>query len=317
MTAISEDNFQSQGVTAADPSRTDHERSRTVFVVHGRNESARKALYIFLRSIGLAPIEWPQALAMTGQASPYIGDVLDVALNTAQAVVVLLTPDEIASLRPEYADGEGDPEVTPAAQSRPNVLFEAGLALGRAPDRTVIAELGTVRRFSDIAGRHVVRLSNSVASRQQLALRLQTAGCSVDLTGTDWHTAGDFSAPPPLMVRANTSHPASFPQPSQAVPRQLAVQSSNLITLANITVIDTGRRGRYEIHGEATNNDAREHSVSLKGTFYDAERKIIGSGSGHVSQVASGQTKAFSFKSDGDVTSHASANVQVDHIYGR
>jgi hypothetical protein len=47
-----------------------------------------------------------------------------------------------------------------------------------------------------VAGRHAVRLSNSVPSRQALAQRLRTAGCDVDLTGTDWHTVGDFTAPP-------------------------------------------------------------------------------------------------------------------------
>ena len=35
------------------------------------------------------------------------------------------------------------------------------------------------------------------AQRQELANRLNTAGCDVVLTGTDWHTAGDFTAPSP------------------------------------------------------------------------------------------------------------------------
>ena len=173
------------------------EPARKVFVVHGRNDAARFAIFAFLRSIGLSPIEWSQALASTGKASPYIGEVLDSALAAAQAVVVLLTPDELVSLRAEYADGTDDPEARVSVQARPNVLFEAGLALGRAPDRVVLVELGRIRHFSDMAGRHTVRLSNSVASRQELASRLRTAGCAVDLTGTDWHTTGDFTAPPP------------------------------------------------------------------------------------------------------------------------
>lgn len=171
------------------------ERSRRVFVVHGRNSAARFALFAFLRSIGLAPIEWSQALAATGKASPYIGEAVDAALATAQAVVVLWTPDEIVALRPEYADGEDDPETRPALQARPNVIFEAGLAIGRAPDRVVLVELGRVRHFTDVAGRNTISLRNSVASRQELAAHLRTVGCAVDLSGTDWHTAGDFSAP--------------------------------------------------------------------------------------------------------------------------
>jgi predicted nucleotide-binding protein len=172
------------------------ERSRRVFVVHGRNSAARFAIFAFLRSIGLAPIEWSQALAATGKASPYIGEAVDAALATAQAVVVLWTPDEIVALRPEYADGEDDPETRPALQARPNVIFEAGLAIGRAPDRVVLVELGRVRHFADMAGRDTISLRNSLASRQELAAHLRTVGCAVDLSGTDWHTAGDFSAPP-------------------------------------------------------------------------------------------------------------------------
>jgi predicted nucleotide-binding protein len=51
--------------------------ARKVFVIHGRNEPARRGLFDFLRALGLEPIEWSQAIAMTGQGSPYIGDVLD------------------------------------------------------------------------------------------------------------------------------------------------------------------------------------------------------------------------------------------------
>lgn len=38
---------------------------RKVFVIHGRNESARKGLFDFLRSIGLDPIEWSEAIRLT------------------------------------------------------------------------------------------------------------------------------------------------------------------------------------------------------------------------------------------------------------
>jgi predicted nucleotide-binding protein len=166
---------------------------RSVFVVHGRNGALRKSMFDFLRSIDLSPIEWTDAIAMTGSGSPYIGDVLDAAFDHAQAVVVLMTPDEVAYLQPQYGSGEGDPETSPSAQARPNVLFEAGMALGRDATRTVLVEVGQVRPFSDIAGRHAIRLTNAASSRQALALRLQTAGCDVSLTGTDWHTSGDFT----------------------------------------------------------------------------------------------------------------------------
>ncbi|WP_326832806.1 nucleotide-binding protein [Arthrobacter cryoconiti] len=165
--------------------------------MHGRNEPLRKAMFDFLRSVNLSPMEWTTAVELTGEGSPYIGQVLDVAFDHATAVVVLMTPDEVAYLQPRYGHGENDVETQPAPQARPNVLFEAGMALGRDAKRTVLVEIGEVRPFSDVAGRHAIRLSNAPASRQALANRLRTAGCSVDLNGTDWHTTGDFTAPLP------------------------------------------------------------------------------------------------------------------------
>lgn len=173
------------------------EQARRVFVVHGRNDAARKAMFDFLRALGLQPIEWLQAINWTGQATPYIGQVLDTAFDRAQAIVVLMTPDEVAYLRTEYSDGSSDTETQPSAQARPNVLFEAGMAMGRDAQRTLLVELVEVRPFSDVAGRHSVRISNDAAKRQDLAQRLSAAGCTIDLTGTDWLSAGDFTIPPP------------------------------------------------------------------------------------------------------------------------
>lgn len=169
--------------------------ARSVFVVHGRNEPLRKSMFEFLRSIGLRPVEWTQAVQLTGSGSPYIGEVLDAAFEHAQAVIILLTPDEVAYLRPDVAGSDFDPESRPAMQARPNVLFEAGMAFGHNAKHTVLVEVGEMRAFSDVGGRHAIRLSNEVSPRQALAQRLQTAGCDVDLSGTDWHSAGDFTPP--------------------------------------------------------------------------------------------------------------------------
>ncbi|MER7556792.1 TIR domain-containing protein [Nocardioides sp. NPDC126508] len=169
---------------------------RSVFVVHGRNEAVRRSMFDFLRAINLQPIEWSTALAFTGTASPYIGDVLEAAFVRAAAVVVLFTPDEIAYLR-EDLSYHGEADARPQLQARPNVLFEAGMAFGTHPDKTVLVEVGLLRSFSDVAGRHILRLTNDVAARQQLATRLREAGCGVQTDGTDWHNAGDFSPPPP------------------------------------------------------------------------------------------------------------------------
>ena len=167
--------------------------SRNVFVVHGRNPAIRDELFIFLRALDLHPLEWSEAVGMTGQPSPYIGDILDAAFLRAQAVVVLLSPDDVVRLRQElWTDDESPTETELSGQARPNVLFEAGMAMGRFPDRTVLVEIGSVKPFSDIGGRHVIRLSNNTARRQDFAQRLRSAGCPVNLDGTDWHDAGDL-----------------------------------------------------------------------------------------------------------------------------
>lgn len=171
---------------------------REVFVVVGRNTEANTSMFAFLRAINLKPIEWSMAIAATGSGSPYIGDALEAAFARAKAVVVFMTPDDIAQLRPEYASGPDDPELTATPQARPNVLFEAGMALGLHPNRTILVELGTLRSFSDVAGRHAVRLDNSAAKRGELANRLKNAGCDVDTSGSDWYEAGEFSAPKAL-----------------------------------------------------------------------------------------------------------------------
>jgi hypothetical protein len=62
------------------------------------------------------------------------------------------------------------------------------------PTRTVLVEIGQLRPFSDVAGRHTVRLDDSVEARRSLIGRLRTAGCPVGPDGDQWKSAGDFSA---------------------------------------------------------------------------------------------------------------------------
>jgi predicted nucleotide-binding protein len=168
-------------------------RGTTVFVVHGRDLAARDAVFSFLRAVGLRPLEWTQALKLTGKGSPYVGEVLDAAFREAAAIVVLLTPDDEAKLNASFLtrrDPKHERQLT--GQARPNVLFEAGMAFGKDPNSTVLVQLGEIRPFSDVGGRHVLFLGNSPASRQEFATKLANAGCNVDTFGTDWLSAGDF-----------------------------------------------------------------------------------------------------------------------------
>jgi predicted nucleotide-binding protein len=175
-------------------------KENSVFVVHGRDENIRKSMFLFLRSIGLNPMEWVKAIELTGKGSPHVSEILDAAFAHAQAIVILLTPDDEAQLRSHFQKTH-DPgyEKTLTGQARPNVIFEAGLAFGRNENGTVLVEMGTMRPFSDIGGMHTVRLSNNTESRAQLATKLRNAGCTPDTNGTEWHSVGDFTltAPPP------------------------------------------------------------------------------------------------------------------------
>ena len=162
---------------------------------------------------------------------PYIGEILDVAFSRAHAVVVFLTPDDEAQLR-EPLRGRTEPphEVNLTGQARPNVLFEAGMAMGRHENRTILVELGTLRPFSDIAGRHVIRIDNTSQRRQDLAQRLQAAGCPVNLNGTDWHEAGDFEAALEQMEQMSSESAVAVEQQStNAETPQLSEEAKRLL----------------------------------------------------------------------------------------
>jgi len=66
------------------------------------------------------------------------------------------------------------------------------MAFGTHHDRTLLVEVGQLKAFSDVAGRHVVKLSNSAETRKEIAERLRTAGCDVSTSGNDWLKIGDF-----------------------------------------------------------------------------------------------------------------------------
>lgn len=61
-------------------------------VIYGHDTEANRALFDWLRAIGLEPQEWIQLIQATANGSPYIGDVLKNAFKQAQAVIALFTP---------------------------------------------------------------------------------------------------------------------------------------------------------------------------------------------------------------------------------
>src|SRR5436190_5915709 len=115
-------------------------------------------------------MEWSHAVEKAKGANPYVGQILTSAMAKVQAVIVLFSPDELAQLREHFCSrDEKRTEGKLQGQPRPNVLFEAGLALGAHPEKTLIVQVGKIRGFSDIAGKHLVHLSNDAVNRNEVA----------------------------------------------------------------------------------------------------------------------------------------------------
>lgn len=166
-------------------------QSKKVFVVEGRNKKMNNAMFTFLTAVGLEPIEWEEARALTGTATPYIGEIIEKAFLKAQAIIVLLTDDEECKLRNNLQTEKNDHIMR--YQPRANVIFEAGAAFAYNPERTILVKIGDVSLWSDIEGRHVVHMDNSSKKRYALVGRLKTAGCEIDIEGkVQWLEAGDF-----------------------------------------------------------------------------------------------------------------------------
>lgn len=162
-------------------------------VVHGRDGAAKKAMFDFLESLDLKPMSWTHGISQTKVANPTVRQIVDALFSKAVAVVVLLTPDDEARLKPEFhKKNEPAHETQLTGQARPNVLFEAGMAMSSHPDGTVMTQLGDVKPFTDIGGIYITHLNNSVETRRELATKLINAKCQVDMSDDKWRHAGNF-----------------------------------------------------------------------------------------------------------------------------
>jgi predicted nucleotide-binding protein len=167
-----------------------------VFIVYGRNTQAHEALKSFLRALELRPLEFDEVRNEIA-GSPFVGDVIKAGMDRAQAIAVLLTPDEFSSLRPSLRGAADEAEEMERWQARPNVLLEAGMALAIDVNRTLLLTMGRSEIPSDLRGRHLIRLSNGHAARVRLRNALEGVGCKLGRTNSDWldpRLGGDFEA---------------------------------------------------------------------------------------------------------------------------
>lgn len=165
---------------------TEEMKSSKVFVVTGRDEDLRVSIFNMLRALKLEPMEWMDVLKSTGQPSAYIHDAIKKSINDAGAVVIIMAPEERAQLVEKFWSEAGDDREY--FQPRPNVIFEAGLALGIKEEKTIILQFGDIRIFSDIFGKHIVKYkgkSRELEFKNDLFHKLQMAGCNCD-AGNDY-----------------------------------------------------------------------------------------------------------------------------------
>jgi len=124
----------------ARPKRQD---PRIVMVIQGRDPARVDALYEFLRSLQLTPLEWSQLmtdhLRSGGHASAANLDLVRHGFERALGAIALFTPDDMAGMRAELGDArERDEATSVRGQARQNVLLETGYALCYAPARTIL-----------------------------------------------------------------------------------------------------------------------------------------------------------------------------------
>jgi predicted nucleotide-binding protein len=168
---------------------------RSVFIVHGRNTAARDELAKFLRHLDAKPITWTQAAADTSKPSPTTMEIISAGMAKAQAIIVIFTPDDEAQLKTAFVkNNDGLHETQLTGQARQNVILEAGMALGAAPNRTVLVRLGHTRPISDIEGINWIDLGDAWDNRERLRAALVNANVTLepnrDLVAAD---AGTFA----------------------------------------------------------------------------------------------------------------------------
>lgn len=162
-----------------------------VFVVHGRNTQTLNELTAWLDAVGLHAKAFEDVRAELGGA-PTILQVVEKGISEARGVIILITPDELAFLRPELQrnrDTAGDRQ---RWQARPNVLFEAGLAYAKAGHkRTLFLVAGVAELFSDVGGIVYMGLPQDPESKERLKTALASMGCTVR-TDPKHHQRGNF-----------------------------------------------------------------------------------------------------------------------------
>ncbi len=130
---------------------------------------------------------------------------------------------------------------------------------------------------------------------------------AISTSGKDGNTANNSSAKVSDNQNAtNTTTNTSInttTTPKEAKPK---IEFTNVVLQSQM--------GFTNVFGEAVNNGSDAHSFTLKVSFYDKDKKLLGSAVGAVNDLNSGETKLFSAMATEDYSKSASYKVQVDTI---
>lgn len=185
--------FKRPGTSAPDV-KPERSSRRRVFVVRGRDEAVYQALSLFLNALDLRVVSWDEATTEAGGGTPHTLDIVRAGIELADAVIVLMTPDDLGYVKGEfYNPGRDHPnEAQETGQARQNVVFEAGWAMALGQNKVILTRVGAVRPLSDIDGLNYVWLTNDISSRRQLITRLRNCGLEVHENHDGWREAGEF-----------------------------------------------------------------------------------------------------------------------------
>ncbi len=130
-------------------------KSLNIFIVHGRDHEALGQMEVFLRDrLGH---DKPHILARSFGANATFIEKLEQAKDSADACLVLITPDDVNVPAPRAR----------TKRMRQNVLFELGFfmgAFGRKSGRVIVFTIGDVEIPSDLAGVDFVRVTDGFAA---------------------------------------------------------------------------------------------------------------------------------------------------------
>jgi predicted nucleotide-binding protein len=171
--AAAQSDLRRQHLSAPKPSvapRLSEADERSVFVVHGHDQSLRESCARFLEHLGLVPI----ILHEQPNGGRTIIEKFEHHSNVRYAIV-LLTGDDLGGQASKSSDSY-------QPRARQNVVFELGFfagALGRA--RVCALYEHGVELPSDLSGLAYVAIDPAGAWKLQIARELKAAGLTVDM----------------------------------------------------------------------------------------------------------------------------------------